>query len=186
MKKSPQITLGSLRTMYRGKIFAIKEQDVVLPDGTKTVFEYCERPASVSVLAFNEKGELLMQKERRHGYKKNVWFLPGGRVDTTDKNPRQAALRELEEETGWRAKKMKLVHKKAPGATLLWDIFIFTATHLVPGTKHTDPSEHTEPFFVPFGKAVKMAKDGTIDNEFISYTILRFDYMRRHGEIEWR
>lgn len=180
-----QSILGPIRTKYTGKIFTIKERDVTFSDGEKTIYEYCERPASVSVLAFNKKGELLMQKENRHGYKKNVWFLPGGRMDMPGDTPRKAALRELKEETGYTAKKITLIHTKSPGATLLWDIYVFAARELIAGEKNNERGEYTEPHFIPFKQAVQMALDGTIENEFISYHIIRFDFMRKHKEFSW-
>lgn len=183
MKK---IKFGKLKTVFRGKVFSIKQCDVILPDGAKTVFEYCERPASVSTLAFNEKNELLMIKERRAGYDHNVWFLPGGRMDHRGDTPLEAARRELREETGYNAKKMKLIQKKSPASTLIWDIYLFAAKNLTWDPLPKDLSEVTEPVFVPFKKAVQMALDGTIENEFISYNIIRFNELLKNGKFKWQ
>ena len=176
--------VGPERIMYEGSIFSIKERDVVLKSGNKVIYEYCERPASVSILAFNKKGQLLMIKEKRRGYKHNVWFLPGGRMDHPGDTPRSAAQRELREETGYRAKKLKLLHKKTPSNTLLWDIYVYMAKDLVYDPLPMDDGEEIEPVYVSLREAVKMAKDGTIDNEFISYNIIRFDYMKKNNLIE--
>jgi len=180
MKK---VKLGKLKEKYKGKIFSIKEREVQFSNGEKTTYEYCERYPSVSILAFNDKKELLMIKEKRRGYKKNVWFLPGGRMDKPGETPKAAALRELQEETGYKAKQLKLIHKKSPSNTLLWDIFIYYAKDL----EHVGASpelgeEITAVKFIPFKKVVKMALDGTIENEFISYNIIRFDYMLKNKE----
>lgn len=180
-----KLSFGPIRSKYQGKIFAIKERDVYFPDGSKTVFEYCERPTSVSILAFNEKNELLLIKEWRPGYDKNVWFLPGGRADHNHEKPKTAAIREMREETGFRPKKIRLIHKKAPASTLIWDIYTYAARDLVLDPLPKDKGEVTEPVFVPLKKAVGMAVDGTIENEFIAYNIIRFDYMLRHGEFSW-
>lgn len=175
---------GKLKTVYTGKIFSIKQQEVKFPNNTKKIFEYCERPASVTILAFNEKNELLLIKERRHGFKKNVWFLPAGKVDKDD-TPRSAALRELREETGYAAKKIKLIHQKSPSNTLRWDIFIFAARDLSWAPLKGDEVFPIELIPTPLSKAVHMAESGVIENEFIAYNIIRFDYMLRHKEFEW-
>ena len=181
-----KIKLGELKTDYTGKIFTIKHREVFFPDGTKELYEYCERAPSVSVLAFNEKNEILMIREKRHGYKKNVWFLPGGRVDHAGDTPKKAALREMIEEAGYQAKKIRLIHKKSPSNTLFWDIYIFAAKDLrYVGNKPEKGEIITEVRFIPFKQAVKMAFDGTIENEFISYNIIRFDYMLKHDEFKW-
>jgi 8-oxo-dGTP pyrophosphatase MutT (NUDIX family) len=184
MKKLP--TFGPMKTVFSGNIFHIKRRPVTFPDGTSMEYEYCERPASVSILAFSDKNELLMIKEYRHGYRKDVWFLPSGRVDHPGDTPRKAAIRELREEGGYRPKTIQLIHKKSPSNTLLWDIYIFAAKDLVLDPLPGDKEEQIEPVFVPFKKAVQMAKDGTILDEFISYNIIRFDHMMKHGQFRFK
>ena len=171
--------------MYRGRIFSIKERDVEFSSGKKTVFEYCVRPASVSVLAFNDHGDILLIKEQRHRSKHPVWFLPGGRMDKKGDTPKKAAMRELREETGYAAKTMKRIHQKSPSNTLLWDVFVFAAKNIYPSPLPQEDGEITEPHFVPFHQAVEMALDGTIENEFISYNIIRFAELVKRGEFRW-
>lgn len=185
MQKRRIKKIGKERTTYKGRIFSIKERDIEFASGKKTVFEYCERPASVSVLAFNDSGDILLIKEQRHRSKHPVWFLPGGRMDKKGDTPKKAALRELREETGYGAKTMKLVHKKSPSNTLLWDVYVFAAKHIYESPLPQEDGEITEPHFVPFAKAVEMALDGTIENEFISYNIIRFAEMVKRGEFSW-
>ncbi|OGH80427.1 MAG: hypothetical protein A3I29_00560 [Candidatus Magasanikbacteria bacterium RIFCSPLOWO2_02_FULL_44_11] len=176
---------GNDKVVYNGIIFKIHRRIIMLPNGRKKMIEYCERPNSVSVLAFNKKNELLMIREHRPGYKHNVWFLPGGRMDKAGESPKQAALRELREETGFGAKKMKLIQKKSPSGTLLWNIYIYSARDLYWQPLDRDPGEFIKFQFVPFKKAVQMALDGTIENEFISYNIIRFNEMLKRKEFKW-
>jgi len=181
-----KLKLGKIKNVYTGKIFSIKHREVIFSDGKKTIYEYCERAPSVSVLAFNSRREILMIKERRHGYQKNVWFLPGGRVDKRGDTPIRAARRELREEAGYTAKQLKLIHKKSPSNTLFWEIFIYAARGLkYVGRQPERGEEIVEVKFIPFKKAVQMALDGTIENEFIAYNIIRFNYMLKHGEFKW-
>lgn len=184
MSKQHKPKLGQLNKVFEGNIFTVYQRDVLFGE-EKKVFEYCERPASVSVLPFDEKGRLLMIHEYRHGYKKNVWFLPGGRHDKPGETPKRAAIRELREETGYTANTMKLLHKKSPSNSLFWDIYVYVAKDLEWKPLASDDNEIIEVEFVPFSKAVKMAKSGIIENEFIAYNIIRFDYMKRSGEFSW-
>lgn len=178
--------LGPKTTVYKGHIFSLIHQNVHFSNGHDTVYEYCERPPSVSVLAFNTKNEILLIREKRVGYGgKYTWFLPGGRMDQANDTPKKAALRELREETGFAAKTMKHVSKKSPGSTLIWDIYTFAAKDLFASPLPKDRGEIIKVHFVPFKKAVLMALSGEIDNEFISYHIIRFDYMLKQGEFSW-
>jgi len=175
--------MGKMKTVYKGKIFTLQKRDV-WENGAHKIFEYCVRPSSVSVLAFDKKGRLLLINEYRHGYNKNTWFLPGGRVDKGE-TPLSAAKRELAEEAGVKTKTIKFLHKKTPSNTLVWDIFVYVAKDLSPVEACGDESFPIKVVPTPLKKAVKMAVSGEIENEFIAYNIIRFDYLLKHGEFKW-
>ncbi|HSR89127.1 MAG TPA: NUDIX hydrolase [Candidatus Udaeobacter sp.] len=176
--------LGPMKQIFKGSIFSILQRDVIFPNGQKKIFEYCARPGSVDVLPFDNKGNLLLIREYRHGARKNVWFLPAGRVDKGE-TPLQAAKRELREETGLGAKTFKKIYQKSPSNTLLWDINVYAAKDLFPAPLSGDEDFPIKVVPTPFAKALKMALDGTIENEFIAFHIIKFDYMIKHGQFKW-
>ena len=177
------VKLGKMKTVYKGRIFEFKKRDV-WENGAHKIFEYCVRPSSVSILPFDEKGRLLLINEYRHGYNKNTWFLPGGRVDKGE-SPLRAARRELAEEAKVKAKTLKFLHQKTPSNTLVWDIFVYVAKDLTPVKAKGDESFPIKVVPTSLKKAVKMAISGEIENEFIAYNIIRFDYMLKHKEFKW-
>jgi ADP-ribose pyrophosphatase len=85
-----------MKTIYRNSIFKIIEDEY---EGHKIV--RLNSPDWVNVLAFNEKNELLLIKQYRHGTKSIILETPGGLIDEKDSSPLEAAKRELEEETGY-------------------------------------------------------------------------------------
>ena len=179
------LKFGKFTTVYKGKIFTIKHQDVTLPSGKKTYYEFAERESSINILALNEKNELLMTREYRYGYKQPVWFIPAGRLDNKNESPRAAAQRELREETGYRAKTLKFLKKNSASDVLFWDIYLFAAKNLVIDPLPKDETEEIKNVFVPMKKAVQMALDGTVKNEYIAYSILHFDYLLKSKKIKW-
>ncbi len=181
----PGFVFGKDTIAYRGKIFTIHTRPVTLPDGTKTTFEYCERPSTVTILAFNDKQELLLIKELRPGFKQPVWFLPAGMIDSGE-TPKKAAQRELREETGFSAKELQLIQKKSPSTKLIWDIYLFAARGLAKNPLPHDPGEYITPHFVSLKKAVAMALAGDIENEFIAYTIIRFYEKQKRKQFSWK
>ncbi|TAN32169.1 NUDIX hydrolase [Patescibacteria group bacterium] len=181
MKK---VRYGKLRQVYQGVIFDVHQRDVLFPNGEKKIFEYCRRPNSVTILAFDRRGRLLLINEYRHGFRKNTWFLPAGRVDKGE-SPTAAAQRELREEAGYKAGTFKRLYRKSPSNSLLWHIDIFAAKDLRPAPLAGDEEFPIKVEFVSLPKAVKMATDGTIENEFIAYNIIRFAYMLRRGQFKW-
>lgn len=177
------IKFGKMHTAFTGKIFTILHQEVTYKNGKKDVFEFGKRPASVFILAFNSKKELLLTREYRDKTNKPVWFLPAGQVDEGE-TARAAAQRELREETGFKAKNLKLL-KKAPSRStkLIWETNIFLATDLSPSPLPQDDGESIEVVFTPMKKAVQMAIDGTITDEYIACHILRLNYLLKQKMI---
>lgn len=176
---------GKNKIVYKGIMFNIHQREVTFPNGLKKMFEYCERPTSVTIMAFNDKNELMMIKEHRPGFKHAVWFLPAGMVDYKGEPPRRAAMRELREETGYAAKTLKLIQKKSPSSKLIWDIYLYAAKDLSWNPLPQDPGEFITVHYVTLKKAVAMALDGTIENEFIAYDIIRFAELLKRGEFSW-
>jgi len=181
----PKVKFGKFKTTYKGKIFNIKQRPIIYPDGSEAEHEYCQRFDSVTILAFDEQNRLLLTKEFREASNKYVWFLPCGKVDPGEK-PEQSAQRELREEIKYRANTLKLLFKRPSSSSyFLWDTFVFVAKDLV-----SDPLEQEEHFpieVVPteLEKAVDMALNGEIENNFLAFHIIRFNYMIKNGQFEW-
>lgn len=184
-ERGKNVQFGDFKTVFTGNIFSIKRRDVIYPNGELETHEYCERFDSVTVLAFDNNDKLLLTREFRVAKEKYIWFLPTGKIDPGEK-PLEAAQREMQEEIGKRAKIMKpLFSGPASSSYFLWDIHVFVAKDLI-----DDPLEPEEKFPIELRptsleKAVEMAMDGTIDNQFLSYYIIRLDYMLRTGKFKW-
>jgi len=88
----------------------VTEDTAELPNG-KTKIYVRHAPAeshSVAVIAVNNQGKVLIQKEYSYPPDKVMWQLPGGSMNTGE-TPVAAALRELAEESGYSAKKAKVI-----------------------------------------------------------------------------
>jgi len=71
-----------------------------MPDGYELDWYYVDTPASVMVVPVTDEGRLVLVKQWRHNLKRDTLELPAGAVDG-DERPADAAVRELEEETGY-------------------------------------------------------------------------------------
>ncbi|MCG5448264.1 MULTISPECIES: NUDIX hydrolase [Micromonospora] len=75
--------------------------DVELPDGVRFEQYVIRAPRSAMVAVLDEQQRLLLMRRHRFVFDRWVWELPGGYVDGQE-SPELCAVREVEEETGWR------------------------------------------------------------------------------------
>jgi 8-oxo-dGTP pyrophosphatase MutT (NUDIX family) len=88
-------------SIFANRWIKVLVDDVALPDGRR--YEYTRlEPAGigVAVIGFNAAGEVLLEREYRHGVGQTVWQLPGG-LAAAGEDFQAAGLRELLEETGY-------------------------------------------------------------------------------------
>ncbi|MEV4656278.1 NUDIX hydrolase [Micromonospora sp. NPDC049301] len=75
--------------------------EVELPDGVRFEQYVIRAPRSAMVAVLDDRQRLLLMRRHRFVFDRWVWELPGGYVDG-DEQPEVCAVREVEEETGWR------------------------------------------------------------------------------------
>jgi 8-oxo-dGTP pyrophosphatase MutT (NUDIX family) len=79
---------------------------VELPDGVKFDEYVLRLPPAAIVVTLDEDDRVLMMWRHRFILDRWVWELPGGNVDD-DEDPATSAVREVEEETGWRPRSIE-------------------------------------------------------------------------------
>ena len=91
------------KKIYEGKILGLSVYDGKI-EGRKVKREMIEHRGAAAMLAFDEDNKIILVKQHRfpHGY---VLEIPAGTLEKREK-PEKCAFRELEEETGYKAKKM--------------------------------------------------------------------------------
>lgn len=89
--------------IYKGKILGLSLYDLKI-NGRKIKREIIEHPGAAAILAFDENDKVILVKQYRfpHGY---VLEIPAGTLEKNE-DPKDCAFRELQEETGYSAKKM--------------------------------------------------------------------------------
>ncbi|THU37999.1 NUDIX hydrolase [Niastella caeni] len=82
--------------------FTVRNDTCERPDGKLVAPYYVyEFPTWVTAFALTEDGQVILERQYRHGIGETNFELPGGCVDDTDKNYEEAIARELLEETGY-------------------------------------------------------------------------------------
>lgn len=88
-------------TAYTCPGFDVIHESVVLPDGTRTDFDYLHDEPAVVIIPFRPDGDLVVIEEWRQAVKRVNRAFPAGSVESDEDDMEAAARRELEEETGY-------------------------------------------------------------------------------------
>ncbi|MFB6206814.1 MAG: NUDIX hydrolase [Haloglomus sp.] len=120
-------TLAS-ETDYDCPGFAVRRDEVELPNGTETEFHTVENGASVVILPFTEDGDVVLVEEWRQAVGRVNRGLPAGNVESGEPLA-DAARRELAEETGYEAAAVEFLVAHEPSNGLLDATFHYFVAH---------------------------------------------------------
>ena len=147
-------------TIYDGKYVCLDIYNLTIK-GIKTRREIVEHPASAAILAFDEKGKIILVRQHRfpRGY---VLEIPAGTLDKGE-SPKRCALREIQEETGYKAKRMTHLITYYPSIGYNTEaIHCFVASGLTRVKTKLDTDEFITVKKMELPKLIKLIKSGKI------------------------
>lgn len=145
-------------------IYRVRRDRVRSPrDGSLHDFHVVDAPDGVTVLALTPDQELVLVEQYRHGTRQLSLETPSGILEEGE-DPLDAALRELEEETGFRAGEPRSL-----GVLDLNPSWETTRVHVVlatgarhAGDKNQDPGEDTRVRCLPVAQVREGVREGAI------------------------
>jgi ADP-ribose pyrophosphatase len=131
----------SSKVLYKGHIFGVRRDEVLEPTGLRTTREVITHPGSVVVMPVLPDRRIILIRQYRHAARQFLWELVAGRIDPGE-SVRQAAARELIEETGYRAKRLRVFLDLFPTPGFLEErMYILLAEGLTPGVAEPEEDE---------------------------------------------
>ncbi|NLZ47688.1 MAG: NUDIX hydrolase [Clostridiales bacterium] len=127
--------------VFNGKVIGVVVQDVEVFNGKVAKREIVRHPGGVAVLALTESNKILFVEQYRKAIDKHLLELPAGKLEKGE-DPKACGIRELEEETGYKAEKFTYLGKivSSPGFCDEY-IYLYKAEKLYKGTIGGDEDE---------------------------------------------
>lgn len=156
-------TLDS-KVVYEGKVVTVLRDDVEVADGHKSFREVVLHSGGVVIVALKNDNTILMVKQYRYPLKHVNLELPAGKLEIGE-NPDEACKRELEEETGYRAKSWKSLGfiNTTPGICTE-KLYLYLAKDLEFVGEHPDEGEIIKTFEYNLNDIFSMIINGEIND----------------------
>lgn len=162
------------KQVYQGEILSVYTWDQELFDGSSHVFECVVRQDSANIISFLDRNTILLTKQEQPGRPPFI-DVPGGRIEAGE-DPQVAVLREMQEETGYRAQAHMSWSQKSHTGMVRFEEFLFLGGALKPAEQHPDPGERIEVISVPWKQAVEFCLEGKLRQQHVMQAILQMEY----------
>ncbi len=128
-------------TIYSGKVVNLKKLTVELENGKTALREIVVHPGGACVLAKTEDNKFLTVRQFRKSAEKYMLEIPAGKLEYGE-DPYDAAMRELEEETGYCCESLAKITEIYPTPGYCNEVIhIYYADKLKKGTQNLDEDE---------------------------------------------
>ncbi|HEY9886620.1 MAG TPA: NUDIX hydrolase [Vampirovibrionales bacterium] len=152
----------STRLVHRGNVVDLTVDQVELPNGKRGEREVVLHNGGVVIVPQLETGQFILVKQYRYAIQSTLFEFPAGRLEIGE-NPAQAAIRELEEETGYCTNKLEHLGDiyTAPGFCSE-KLNIYLATELEFKKQNLDEDEFLEVFVMSQAELMQKVKQQEI------------------------
>ena len=131
----------SSETVYKGKVFTLEKDVITLPDGRDTVRETIRHGGAAAMIPIDDEGKIIFVKQYRHSAKREVLEIPAGTIEKGE-DPYDCAIREIQEETSYKAGKMTFLLKMFSAIGFCSEVIhIYVAENLEKGSYNMDDDE---------------------------------------------
>lgn len=159
----------NIRLAYAGSIVDFYKDTMKLPNGNTVEWDRIEHKGAVGIIPVDEDGRIIMVRQYRIGTDSELLEIPAGGINPGEE-PYVSAMRELEEETGYRADKLEhLLDVYSAPAYTTECVYIYYAENLVPSVTNYDENEFISIETYTLDELADMILDGRIvDGKTIS------------------
>ena len=159
--------------IFSGRVFRVGLRDVVLENGEKTKREVVYHNGGAAILPVDAEGNVYMVRQYRCAFDSEVLEIPAGKLEKGE-DPFFAAIRELEEETGFKSDSVIKLGEYWPTVGYCTEkVYLYLAKMLTKGETHFDSDEFISLVKMPFEQAYKMCMSGELADGKTQLAILK-------------
>ena len=150
------------KIIFHGELLELYRDEVLLPNGKTDNREWINHPGAVCCIPIFSDGKVALIKQYRYALKEEMIELPAGKLDKNE-IPEACALRELEEEIGYKAKKLTPLTNIHPAIGFANEnMWLYLAENLIKTESSLDSDEFLELIPTKLEDAVEMVWSGKI------------------------
>ena len=139
---STNFKVKNSKTIFSGKVFDLKVDEIEYNSGNDGIREVAVHPGGAVVVPVKDNGKLILIEQLRYPLEKTLLEFPAGKLEK-DEDPEVCAVRELQEETGYKAGEIKKLGAIATTPGFCTEILhIYLAKNLVPGNHNREEGEY--------------------------------------------
>jgi len=158
------ITVKKTSKVYQGRSFSFETEEVILPNGRRASFDFIRHPGSTVIVPLTDDGCIVLTHQYRHPMRDFVYEIPAGTLEKGE-DPQVCALRELEEETGFRSAEIIPLGEILIVPSYSDEIsYAFLARKLSLTRQNLDQDEIIQVETYPAPEVLKMIADGRLND----------------------
>ena len=147
---------SSSEIVFQGRLLDVRRDIVILPNGGNGIREWIKHPGAVCCIPILPNGKIALIKQYRYSVRKMMIELPAGKLDKNEA-PEDCAIRELEEEIGYKANKVTFLTNIHPAIGFANEkMWIYYAEDLEKTNQKLDSDEFLEIIPTNIGDALEM------------------------------
>jgi len=168
--------------VFRGRKIQVALDTELLASGETVQRDVVLHPGAVAILPVLDDEHICLVHNRRPVVEATLWEIPAGTLEPGEP-PEDAAMRELAEETGYRARRWRKIHAFLPSPGCLSEVtHLFVAQDLTAGPQQLEKDEEMQPHIIAWQDALVWALDGTIRDAKTLIAVLLWEKLRAEKE----
>ncbi len=171
--------MNTPHVLYQARRFRVERVTQESADGSRHAKDIVRHPGAVTIVPLLDDGRLCFVEEYRVAVGERLVELPAGTLEPPEE-PVQTALRELAEETGYRAAHIEHLATFCMSPGILDEkMYVYAASGLSAGDMALEAGEDIRVLLLTWEEALEMVRDGRIHDAKTVAALLYYDTFRK-------